>query len=206
MTAATLTPSCSSTSIRAGVVGVTSKAGYWLGAALMIIALVAGTVWAVTSVMGEIRAERAYQRVDLPGTGTIELQAGSYVVYVEGPGANVNPPRVNVVITDPADQTPLALRSYPGGFSYSGTYTGSALALLSAPRAGRYDVRTSSDEAIAGSMVAFGQGEGPRLGRIFMVVVVLLAAFSTGAVLTLATLIRRVRMRPPQPPPPFAWS
>lgn len=183
-----------------------TKAGYWLGGALMIVALVTGTVWGVSSVMGQIRAERDYQRVDLPGTGTVELQAGSYVVYVEGPGANVNPPRVNVVITDTAEQAPLALRSYPGSYSYSGTTTGSALALLTAPRAGRYDVRTSSDEAIAGSMVAFGRGEGPRLGRIFLVIAVLLLTFLIGLVLTLATLIRRVRMRPPQPPPPFAWS
>ncbi len=184
-----------------------SKAGYWLGGALMVLALVGGTVWGLTSVMGQIRAEKDYQRVDLPGTGTVEMQAGSYVVYVEGPGADVNPPRVNVVITDPTDQTPLALRSYPGSYSYSGTTTGSALALVSSPRAGRYDVRASSDEALGGSAVAFGQGEGLRLGPIFLGIGILFVTFSAGAALTLATLIRRARMhRPAQPPPPFAWS
>ena len=184
-----------------------SKAGYWLGGALMVLALVAGIGWAVTSITGELRAQRDYQRVGLPGTGTVELQARSYVVYVEGPGADVNPPQVNVIITDPADGTPLALRSYPGSLSYSGIATGSALALVSPSRAGRYDVQAFSDEAIVGSMVAFGQGEGPRLGRIFLGIGILFVAFSAGAVLTLATLIRRARAhRPAQPPPPFAWS
>ncbi len=184
-----------------------SKAGYWLGGALMVLAVVAGTVWVVTSVLGQIRAEQAYQRVDLPGSGSVELQAGSYVVYVEGPGADVNPPQVNVVITDPADGTPLPLMSYPGSYSYSGNTSGSALALVSSPRTGRYDVQPASDEAISGSMVAFGQGEGPRIGRIFLITASLIVTFCTGAVLTLATLIRRARMRrPAQPPPPFAWS
>lgn len=52
-----------------------SKAGYWIGGGLMVLALLGSILYGFLSLKQTARTVEAFQRVGLPGTATVELEA-----------------------------------------------------------------------------------------------------------------------------------
>lgn len=71
----------------------------------MVLALVGSILYGFLSLKQTARTVEAFQRVDLPGTATVELEARKYIIYAEGPGADQSTPEVEVAVTDLRSQS-----------------------------------------------------------------------------------------------------
>lgn len=123
-----------------------SKAGYWIGGGLIILALGASILYGFLSLKQTARTVEDFQRVELPGTAAVELEARKYIIYAEGPGAAQSNPAVEVAVTDLRSQSPVPIRPYLTSLTYSFGTAGSAVATVTPPRAGSYEIRASSTE------------------------------------------------------------
>lgn len=159
-----------------------SKAGYWIGGGLMVLALVGSILYGFLSLKSTARTVEAFQRVDLPGTATVELEARKYIIYAEGPGANQSTPEVEVAVTDLRSQSPVSVRPYLTSLTYSFGTAGSAVATVTPPQAGSYEIRATSTDETA-TTLALGDSV---VGGILRTV---LGAFAVGGVLGVSGLI-----------------
>ncbi len=157
-----------------------SKAGYWIGGGLMVLALVGSILYGFLSLKQTARTVEAFQRVDLPGTATVELEARKYIIYAEGPGANQSTPEV--AVTDLRSQSPVSVRPYLTSLTYSFGTAGSAVATVTPPQAGSYEIRATSTDETA-TTLALGDSV---VGGILRTV---LGAFAVGGVLGVSGLI-----------------
>jgi hypothetical protein len=175
---------------------VRSRAGYWIGGGLIAVGVVGAVLWFVLSLVNLSNEVDDFQRVPVPGEGTVQLEARKYVIYYEGPNADEVVPQFEIAITDTETERPLAIETYGGSLTYSFGEEGSAQATLTPPRAGTYAVRTGGAEGTFAAQVAFGRSiAGPILRSI-------LGAFAMGGVLTgagivllVVTIVRRRRAR-----------
>jgi hypothetical protein len=187
---------------------VTSRAGYWFGAALIVFAAGAAILWLVLSFVSIASTLDDFVRVPAPGSERVALEPRKYVVYLEGPGAGRDfTPPVRFAIVD-AEGRPLPTAGYSGSLTYSiGGHDGTATATVTPPRAGTYQLRvlTTADPS-AGYGLALGQSIGGRILRA------ILGTFAIGGLLLVAgiglivvTAVRR-RKQPPgagaSPPSP----
>jgi len=180
---------------------VTSKAGYWIGGGLIAFAVVGAILWGVFGVIGVVNAVDDFQRVPIPAARSVELGAEKSIIYVEGPRADERTPPVRFAIIDPGTERSLPIASYGGSLTYSFDTTGSAIATVTPPRAGRYVVRTQGvrdglyelaiGDSIAGKLVAAILGAFV-VGGIFAL---------SGTALIVVTSIRRSRRRKAQASP-----
>ena len=185
---------------------MTSKAGYWIGGGLIAFSVVGAILWGVLGFMKIVDTVDDFQRVPIPATRTVSLADGKSIIYVEGPRADDVTPPVRVSITDPQTERNLPIASYGGSLTYTFDTTGSAVATVTTPRAGRYVVRTQGELADAYE-VAIGESVAGKI------VAAILGAFLVGGMLALsgtglivATSIRRSRRRKAEqqgPPSPF---
>ncbi|MBW3638625.1 MAG: hypothetical protein KY451_02030 [Actinobacteria bacterium] len=123
-----------------------SKAGYWIGGGLMVLALLGSILYGFLSLKQTARTVEAFQRVDLPGTATVELEARKYIIYAEGPGAAQSTPEVEVAVTDLRSQSPVSIRPHLTSLTYSFGTAGSAVVTVTPPQAGSYEIRASSTD------------------------------------------------------------
>jgi hypothetical protein len=189
---------------------MTSRAGYWIGAGLIVLGVAGAILWGVLSFAGMGDEVEDFVRAPAPGAARVELEERKYIVYVEGPGVGEDySPPVDIVISDPAGDAALALADYSGSLSYSmNGHSGSAVATVTPPRAGVYSLRAATTAGpAAGLQVALGDSIAGRIVRT------ILGAFAIGGLglvagigLIVATAVRRKRRRgadlPPPPPPP----
>lgn len=175
---------------------MTSKAGYWIGGGLIVCAVAGAILWGVLSFAKIIGTIDDFQHVPIPGSAQVQLEARKYVVYVEGPGADVSAPAVRIQVVDARTEQPVSLQSYGGSLTYSFEQDGSALATVTAPRAGAYLVRTGGAAEGGGYRLAFGESVG---GKIVSAIV---GAFAIGGVLGISgialiivTAVRRSKRR-----------
>ncbi|MDQ3611781.1 MAG: hypothetical protein M4D85_09310 [Actinomycetota bacterium] len=159
-----------------------SKAGYWIGGGLMLLALVGSILYGFLSLKQTARTVEAFQRVDLPGTATVELEARKYIIYAEGPGAAQSTPEVEVAVTDLRSQSPVSIRPYLTSLTYSFGTAGSAVATVTPPQAGSYEIRASSTDGGATTLALGDSVAGGILRTI-------LGAFAVGGVLGVSGLI-----------------
>jgi hypothetical protein len=184
---------------------VTSKAGYWIGGGLIVCAIAGAILWGVLGVSRIVGTIDDFQHVQIPASSdNVRLEARKYIIYVEGPGADVSVPPVRIEITDPRTDTPLPLETYTSSLTYSFNTTGSAQATVTPPRAGVYRVQTDGVDEGSGYQIAIGESVS---GKIVSAVV---GAFIVGGVLGISgiallivTGVRRSRRRRSQPP--GAW-
>jgi hypothetical protein len=185
---------------------VTSKSGYWIGGVLVFLGVAAAILWGVLGFRGVVNTVDDFQRVEIPGSGKVRLEARKYIVYVEGPGADENVPGVRVQITDERTERPLTLSSYSGSLVYSFNQDGSAQATVTAPRAGDYRVLTAGTDPGDGFSIALGESIGGKIVKAVvgaLLVGVILGG--SGIALLIVTAVRRSRRRAPPPdhwPPP----
>lgn len=163
-----------------------------IGFAISVI----GPVVIVTSAIKFVDKIDDFQRVDVPGTGTVLLEAGSYTVYAEGSGTG------RVTIRQPNEQL-VELRPYSGEISYDvSNHDGRALFSFRAGVTGRYFIATTGP---AGAVIAIGPGLGSGLvAGILAGIGLILAGIAFAVVGSIVVGAKRRRSRRAQftsPPP-----
>jgi hypothetical protein len=142
----------------------------------------------------------AFQRVPLPGGGTVTLNhSGGYVVYYEGPGATSGQiPSFNVRITPTAPPAAVAdLRSYTATVTYTiGVHQGRAVLTLQVVHPGKFLVTASGATAVAGSDLAFGSSvAGGIVGTVLLSLGLIFLGIIVAIVLFIIRLTRTRRAR-----------
>jgi hypothetical protein len=172
-----------------------SRAGYWIGGGLILLGVVGAILWFITSLANITDEVNGFQRGALTGETTMQLEAHKYVVYYEGPSADVSVPPFEIEIAEARTGAPLALEPYGGSLTYSvGGHEGSAQATVTPARAGAYVVRTNSDVRPTGANVALGRSIAGPLVRVLLgtfAIGGLLVA--SGGILIAVTAVRRSR-------------
>ncbi len=184
---------------------MTTKAGYWIGGGLIALSVVGAILWGVMGVIGISDTVEDFERVPIPGSRTLNLDAEKVVLYVEGPGVDEITPAVSVRVTDAGSEARIPVASYTNSLTYTFGETGTAVATVTPPHAGPYVVRTEGSSA-SGFELAIGESIA---GRIVSAIV---GAFAVGGIMAIAgtglivaTSIRRARRRTAaqEPPDPF---
>jgi hypothetical protein len=116
-----------------------SRAGYLLGGCLITLGVVGAIIWFVTSVTSVKDEVNGFQRGPLTGKTTMQLEAHKYVVYYEGPSAEVSVPPFEIEIAEERTGTSLDIALYGGSLTYAVPgHEGSAQATVTPTRAGAY--------------------------------------------------------------------
>jgi hypothetical protein len=172
-----------------------SRAGYLLGGCLIALGVVGPILWFVTSVTSINDEVNGFQRGPLTGETTMQLEAHKYVVYYEGPSADVAVPPFEIEIAEAQTGTPLDIAPYGGYLTYAVPgHEGSAQGTVSPTRAGTYVVRANSDVPSTGSNVALGPSIAGQLVRgILGALAIGLLLVGSGSILLAVTAVRRSR-------------
>ena len=127
----------------------------------------------------------------------MQLEAHKYVVYYEGPSAEVAVPPFEIEVAEARTGTPLAIAPYGGSLTYAVPgHEGSAQATVTPTRAGTYVVRTNSDVPTTGANVALGPSIAGQLVRgILGTIAIGLLLAGSGSILVAVTAFRRSRRR-----------
>ena len=189
---------------------MTSRAGYWIGAVLIVAAVIGAVLWGVLTFLSIGDRVDDFARAPAPGSARVHLEARKYIIYVEGPGVgeDFSPPVQFQVVGSNGDGA-LPIAGYGGSLTYSmGGHSGRAQATVTPPRAGTYVLRSASSEPGGGYGVALGESIGGRIVRT------ILGAFAIGGLgvaagiaLIVTTGVRRRRRgsgppsSPSSPPP-----
>lgn len=175
---------------------------------LAVAALVLGAAWAVTGLLLINSAVDSFPRVPEPGSATLILPRGGYIVYYEGRGASAGTVPAGNIDVRPLSATGAVGRiaAYPASSSMTyafGGREGSAVATVQIDQPGRFAVRaTAPDGAPAGADLAFG----PSIAGWIVAAVApaaLLAVAGIGGGITVAVIRhRRIRRAAAAPAPP----
>ena len=191
---------------------MTSRAGYWIGGALVVAAVLGAIAYGFLSFRSIDRSVDDFVRVAAPGARTVQLEARKYVVYFEGPGAEEDKvPPIAVSIADAAGERRLPIATYDDSLTYElGGHKGTAQGTVRPPRAGRYRISVRTRQAASARYgVALGASLAGRVVRTVLTAVGIAAVLAFGGFgLFGATLVRRTRRRaaelraarPPWPP------
>lgn len=174
---------------------MTSKAGYWLGGGLLVLAVGSAIVYGVLSFRQFADGIDSFERVAIPGRETLALEARKYVVYIEGARAAETPPQVEVAVVDSETRRRLPIEPYAASATYmvDGT-AGSAIATVTPPHAGDYVLHTGGQGASTGYEIAIGDSIAGRIVRTVLVPFVLAAVLGIpGIALIVVTAVRRSR-------------
>lgn len=169
-----------------------SAAGYWIAAAIALVAVVAGVTWGVVSFVDLRRDIDHFARTNVPGQVAVQLPGSTgQVLYYEGPGAPTLP-MLGVTVTGP-NGGDVTVREYSGNVEYDapGSGVGRAVGTFDTSEAGSYTVATDAslrtDAVVAvGSSIASGAG-----GRVAAGAALAVAGLMVGAVVAIITAVRR---------------
>lgn len=160
------------------------KAGFRIGFVLAAAGVIGALAWTVLSFERLDRQIADYPRVEVPGSGAVTLEKRKHIVYLEGPGVEDNRHPVKIVMRHRRSERRVSAKPYDGTLSYSSEDSElQALATVTPPVAGLYDVRTEGHDDLFGYDLAFGDSSAPKVGRI------ILGTFAIGGVGMLAALI-----------------
>ena len=190
---------------------MTSRAGYWIGGALVLAAVFGAIAYGFLGFRSIDRSVDDFVRVPAPGTRTVQLEERRYVVYFEGPGADEGTvPPVQVAVADARSGRRLPIAGYEDELTYSlGGHDGTAQGTLTPPRAGRYVVTARTGRPASAQLgVALGPSLAGRVVRTTLTAIGIAAVFAlAGFGLFGTTMVRRMRRRAAAastPPPPLA--
>ncbi|MBL1075858.1 hypothetical protein JK358_15790 [Nocardia sp. 2] len=156
-----------------------------VGALLIVVGVVGAIALAVSSFTGMSDKIDGFQRVAIPGSGTVQLESGSYTVYIEGPDGATG----SVLITAP-DGSEVTLEPYSSKVTYSfGGHDGEAEFSFQATQSGTYDVTT---EGPSGSNIAIGEGLGGGIvGSVLGALALGLGGLFLGIIVLIVTAVKR---------------
>ncbi|MEA2901156.1 MAG: hypothetical protein QOH36_1043 [Actinomycetota bacterium] len=193
-----------------------SKKGYWLGAAIIVVAGVGAIVWFGLGFTRFSDRIDGFQRVPTNSQGEVTFDdTGGFVIYFEGPGASEGEiPTGQAQLTPVGGGDPVALDDYKSDFTYDlNGHEGVAVLTFDIDQPGPYLLESESEgegelavgRSVAGTLVTSVVG-GLALGGLGLV---------AGVVVLIVTAVRRRGARPknapwippppgsqPQPPPP----
>lgn len=168
----------------------------WLGALLIVAGVVGALAFGVLSFAAMDGQVDDFQRVPVPGQGTIRLDDRKYVVYLESAHGDERLDPFEVVVLDPRTNRPLPVGGYSSKLTYTvGGHAGRARATVTPSAPGEYDVRVAADGDPA-SVVALGPSIGGRI--VTMVVGTLLIGGllgGCGLALLITTAVRRSKAK-----------
>jgi hypothetical protein len=174
-----------------------SVAGYWIGGALLGVAVFGAIAWFVLGMMSFGDAVDDLGRVPAPGSGVVELSEGRKAIYYESPaGEDADVPALQILIAPAGGGAALPIESHSGNVSYSVSgHAGRSIAGFDVPRSGSYGVSADGAGVTPGvAELAIGKGVG---GRIVWVIVGAFAIFfvcaGVGSVILAVTSTRRSR-------------
>jgi hypothetical protein len=166
--------------------------GYWLAAAIAMVAVIGAVGWAAAGALEVIRSPDDFSRVSLPGVTTIPSTAsGKLVIYYEGT-ATPSLSRLGVRVLDPSGR-PVAVTAYQGDLRYDRAgLVAKAVGSFDADSAGRYRV---SARAPAGgtAKLAVGEDLGGAMKKTVLWAGLILGAGAIAAAATAQRTHRRNR-------------
>jgi hypothetical protein len=176
---------------------MTPKAGYWIGGGLLAFGLVGALAWGLIAYWHADGVIDKFERVPVPGTATMRLDARDYVVYVEAPRGAEIVPRVRIRITDPGTHKALALSDYEGRMTTdSFGRSGVAEKTVTVPHAGAYVVHTRGADRGRRYMVALGDSvQGLNDVTVYGTLTIGAIFGVSGSGLLIVTAMRRRRRR-----------
>ena len=184
-----------------------SKKGYWLGAAIIVLAGLGAIVWFGLGFSRFSDRIDGFQRVPTNSQGEVTFdETGGYVIYFEGPGASEGEiPTGQAQLTPVGGGDPVALDDYESDFTYDlNGHEGVAVLTFDVDQPGTYLLESESEgegelavgRSVAGTLVTSVVG-GLALGGLGLV---------AGVVVLIVTAVRRRGARPKNapwiPPPP----
>ena len=172
---------------------MTTRAGYWIGALLVVLAIVGAVTFGGLSLAGLADDVDAFERVSAPGQGTVRLDARKYVVYLEGADGDERSPPIDVTIGDARTGRPLPIDTYTASLTYAlGGHAGAARGTVTPPRAGDYAIRARGGGGDPLAAVALGPSIAGKLARTIVGALAIGGVLGlTGLGLLVATAVRR---------------
>jgi hypothetical protein len=166
--------------------------GYWVAAAVALVAVVAGVTWAIVSFVDLRHDIDGFARADIPGQVDVRLPGSTgQVLYYEGPGAPTLS-MLDATVTGPSGGE-VTLRQYSGNVEYDAPLgvTGHAVATFDSSEPGTYTVGSAAslrtDAVIAvGPSIVSGAG-----GRVAAAAVIAVVGLAIGGGIALVTALRR---------------
>jgi hypothetical protein len=165
-----------------------SAAGYWIGGVVGVVGVIAAMAWLVSGIIGYFGAVDGYPRFSVPGSRTVQLDAGTYQLFAEYPRANVdlsgiNPVGTVRVVDDAEHQMVISSATVTETYSWNG-HDGRAIGKFRVPTAGAYTITAAAPTRGSSTLVQVAVGHG--LGE--SVVGSMLGALALGAVAVLTTI------------------
>jgi hypothetical protein len=190
----------------------TSTRGYWFGAVILVIGLIASLAWGVAGVFRMNERIDGFTRISIPGKATMRIeQTGGQVIYYEG----VEVPILNdvaVQVTDPAGRS-IPVDPYIGDLRYDAreaTGVGRAIATFDATVTGPHMITVRGVPQPLGRVAVGLSVAGILAPIVFGAAAVLLIFGGGGLALMIVTAVRRSRDRQGRraiPPAPTAtWE
>ena len=172
-----------------------SRRWYWVALGAFVVAVAWGALGFLWFLSGQVEN---LERISVPGERELTLgEAGSYIIYYEGPGAGQGVVLSSFDITlTPTDgkPPPAALSRYGGSLTYSfGSHQGFAVFTfeIDEPRTFLFELAYGGEGPLP-SQVAVGTSLAPAL---VATVVGFIAWFLAALVIALVVFIRRRRAR-----------
>lgn len=177
-----------------------SRAGYWLGSALIVVGIAGAVAWLIVLLVGISFNIDGWLRVGVPADAIVLLEARDYVVYDESPTAADEPnPSVRVQILDARTGAEVPVAPYQGSFTYDVGHQGTAIGTFTAPRRGSYRIVTTTESSVTDTEIAFGDSVGSVGKQIVLAIggsiVIGTVLGLTGLILLIMTGVRRARVR-----------
>ncbi len=158
-----------------------------IGSAIAALSLIFAVWWIVSGLVALSNKVDDFDRIDVPGSGVVSLDKGSYTIYYEGQRADLQ-----VAVTDkqqPNRAVKLRRSDVSSEYSFGG-HSGVSVFGFDAPVSGDYSVVVVSDTS--GGQLAIGQGIGMDLVSILAVVLgVFFLGVGFGLFLFVFTVFRR---------------
>jgi hypothetical protein len=166
--------------------------GYWLAAAIAIVALIAAVAWAAARTLDVISSPDDFARVSLPGATTIPITAsGTLVIYYEGT-AKTSLGRLGVTVLDPSGR-PVAVTTYRGDVRYDRAgLVANAVGSFDVGTTGRYTVSAGAP-AEASAKLAVGEDLGGAMKDTVLWAGLIMGAGAIAAAATALLTNRRDR-------------
>jgi hypothetical protein len=163
--------------------------GYWLAAAIAIVALIAAVGWAAARTLDVISSPDDFARVSLPGATTIPSTGpGMLVIYYEGT-EKPSLGRLGVTVLDPTGR-PVAVTPYRSDVRYDRAgLVAKAVGSFATGTAGRYTVSAGAP-AEASAKLAVGEDLGGAMKDTVLWAGLIIGA---GALAAAATALRTHR-------------
>ena len=191
-----------------------SAIGYWIAGVIIVVGSVAALIWFVSGISNLFSAVDTYPRVAVPGQVTAPLEAASYKVFAEYPGASADVSGVfrvgDVTVVDSSGSSiPVRSSFAEETYDWNG-HEGRAIAEFTAPTAGTYTVAATVSRTPSATSVRVAVGRGLQRSDILPLFAAAgLGGFAVlaGIVLIVVTAVRRGRAkRRALPTPAFAGA